>query len=107
MWLRCVRFFCSSRIWYTMCALVTGVQTCALPICQQLAADRRVESHEREELHRRRPQRLLDRCKKDGQWQLEGKAVKTQMRPPTARRLGHNAGRCREIVRASSRERVW
>jgi len=63
---------------------------------QQLAADRRVESHEREELHRRRPQRLLDRCKKDGQWQLEGKAVKTQMRPPTARRLGHNAGRCRE-----------
>src|SRR3546814_20085610 len=26
-------FFCSSRIRHTRCALVTGVQTCALPIC--------------------------------------------------------------------------
>src|SRR3546814_20135761 len=29
---RCV-FFCSSRRRHTRCALVTGVQTCALPIC--------------------------------------------------------------------------
>src|SRR3546814_2133736 len=29
----CVRFFCSSRRRHTRCALVTGVQTCALPIC--------------------------------------------------------------------------
>src|SRR3546814_19646456 len=27
------RFFCSSRRRHTSCALVTGVQTCALPIC--------------------------------------------------------------------------
>src|SRR3546814_3094713 len=26
-------FFCSSRRRHTSCALVTGVQTCALPIC--------------------------------------------------------------------------
>src|SRR3546814_2690656 len=26
-------FFFSSRWWHTRCALVTGVQTCALPIC--------------------------------------------------------------------------
>src|SRR3546814_6881644 len=26
-------FFCSSRRRYTRCSLVTGVQTCALPIC--------------------------------------------------------------------------
>src|SRR3546814_5110477 len=26
-------FFCSSRSRHTRCALVTGVQTCALPIC--------------------------------------------------------------------------
>src|SRR3546814_953623 len=26
-------FFCSSRRRHTRCALVTGVQTCALPIC--------------------------------------------------------------------------
>src|SRR3546814_7874346 len=30
--LRCVSFFFSSRIRHTRCALVTGVQTCALPI---------------------------------------------------------------------------
>src|SRR3546814_1254928 len=29
---RCVLFFCSSRRRHTRCALVTGVQTCALPI---------------------------------------------------------------------------
>src|SRR3546814_13033813 len=31
MWV-CVFFFCSSRRRHTRCALVTGVQTCALPI---------------------------------------------------------------------------
>src|SRR3546814_1794736 len=32
-------FFFSSRRRHTRCALVTGVQTCALPICQRCAAD--------------------------------------------------------------------
>src|SRR3546814_4121519 len=32
-------FFFSSRRRHTRCALVTGVQTCALPICQQHAAE--------------------------------------------------------------------
>src|SRR3546814_98122 len=31
-------FFFSSRRRHTRCALVTGVQTCALPICQDVAA---------------------------------------------------------------------
>src|SRR3546814_6597097 len=31
--LRCFFFFFSSRRRHTRCALVTGVQTCALPIC--------------------------------------------------------------------------
>src|SRR3546814_1211652 len=30
----CVIFFFSSRRRHTRCALVTGVQTCALPICE-------------------------------------------------------------------------
>src|SRR3546814_8687783 len=30
----CVYFFFSSRRRHTRCALVTGVQTCALPICR-------------------------------------------------------------------------
>src|SRR3546814_3025456 len=34
-WYRC---FCSSRRRHTRCALVTGVQTCALPICIQRSA---------------------------------------------------------------------
>src|SRR3546814_5555804 len=32
-------FFFSSRRRHTRCALVTGVQTCALPICQKVAID--------------------------------------------------------------------
>src|SRR3546814_3973580 len=31
----CLLFFFSSRRRHTICALVTGVQTCALPICGQ------------------------------------------------------------------------
>src|SRR3546814_10535929 len=34
----CSKFFCSSRRRHTRCALVTGVQTCALPICFALFA---------------------------------------------------------------------
>src|SRR3546814_2673982 len=34
------RFFFSSRRRQTRCALVTGVQTCALPICNQEHAER-------------------------------------------------------------------
>src|SRR3546814_16894095 len=38
-------FFFSSRRRHTRCALVTGVQTCALPICMRmLLADRRLEA---------------------------------------------------------------
>src|SRR3546814_7244064 len=34
----CIFFFFSSRRRHTRCALVTGVQTCALPISQRAAA---------------------------------------------------------------------
>src|SRR3546814_1648356 len=36
----CCWFFCSSRRRHTRCALVTGVQTCALPICWDYYRDR-------------------------------------------------------------------
>src|SRR3546814_10603382 len=53
----CFFFFFSSRRRHTRCALVTGVQTCALPICdlqgrpgcvcrQYPGAERRVSGHE-------------------------------------------------------------
>src|SRR3546814_15466509 len=32
----CLFLFFSSRRWHTICALVTGVQTCALPISREL-----------------------------------------------------------------------
>src|SRR3546814_2338128 len=43
-----VSFFFSSRRRHTSCALVTGVQTCALPISEveRLRADRRQLSHD-------------------------------------------------------------
>src|SRR3546814_3585335 len=37
----CCIFFCSSRRRHTMCALVTGVQTCALPIFVAAQAESR------------------------------------------------------------------
>src|SRR3546814_2451253 len=41
LWLVCfLFFFFSSRRRHTRCALVTGVQTCALPICLQRPMDR-------------------------------------------------------------------
>src|SRR3546814_3897497 len=36
----CTLFFFSSRRRHTRCALVTGVQTCALPICLSLPSTR-------------------------------------------------------------------
>src|SRR3546814_7324959 len=36
-WTRVGFFFFSSRRRHTRCALVTGVQTCALPICERVA----------------------------------------------------------------------
>src|SRR3546814_7653823 len=40
---RCILFFCSGRRRHTRCALVTGVQTCTLPIsaCRSASAARR------------------------------------------------------------------
>src|SRR3546814_4690826 len=40
-------FFFSSRRRHTRCALVTGVQTCALPICDWLSRNRRRSSAKR------------------------------------------------------------
>src|SRR3546814_8210393 len=47
-------FFFSSRRRHTRCALVTGVQTCALPICLSCRAGRRVASPACGRRHRRR-----------------------------------------------------
>src|SRR3546814_13380119 len=43
----CVVFFFSSRRRHTRCALVTGVQTCALPICSSSAGSSRQRNQPR------------------------------------------------------------
>src|SRR3546814_2884787 len=48
----CVFVFFSSRRRHTRCALVTGVQTCALPICYQIVAgERRWRAAQKAQLH--------------------------------------------------------
>src|SRR3546814_18153829 len=44
-WVLCFVFFFSSRRRHTRCALVTGVQTCALPILDPLSRLRPVHRH--------------------------------------------------------------
>src|SRR3546814_1355678 len=46
-----VMFFFSSRSRHTRCALVTGVQTCALPICFQALVSTRIDAQERSQVH--------------------------------------------------------
>src|SRR3546814_8900816 len=47
MFMLCFVFFFSSRRRHTRCALVTGVQTCALPICRCMSDERTMTGAER------------------------------------------------------------
>src|SRR3546814_2071782 len=89
-------FLCSSRRRHTRCALVTGVQTCALPIFQ-------IRAEEKQEIWTRLETVLRARAQR---WALTGadaaerrthffRAEETEIYAPT-----------REIGRASCRERV-
>src|SRR3546814_6090490 len=59
----CVFFFFSSRRRHTRCALVTGVQTCALPICEIAAQQGELLQHQEQvarlEMERDRLRRML------------------------------------------------
>src|SRR3546814_3148923 len=91
-------FFCSSRRRHTRCALVTGVQTCALPICRH----RKVQCLEKDE--------NLPSLKTVRRDILEFAAP--ARRSPTDRTRRHNppfpfnSGLAWQIGRASCRERV-
>src|SRR3546814_16475273 len=75
----CVFFFFSSRRRHTICALVTGVQTCALPISTDV---RQADVEDRQVMHAlaRRTQRLLP-----------GQAV-ARLEPLRAQRVEHGVG---------------
>src|SRR3546814_2386398 len=87
----CDVFFFSSRRRHTKCALVTGVQTCALPIsgpAGTLSCELRTVNHRYLELSPRLPDDL--------------RAFESQLRERVATKLS----RGKQIGRASCRERV-
>src|SRR3546814_5362931 len=62
-----VCFFFSSRRRHTRCALVTGVQTCALPISWQRGFDQSLTSPSGELYYPDQPQRLAQSVYIDGE----------------------------------------
>src|SRR3546814_9018684 len=109
-------FFFSSRRRHTRCALVTGVQTCALPICPRGGRHR---SPRRTRDGRRRGQSPPPPCARPGSPSTRGRSRGTRRVPAAATSLvGRRGGRWRidawgqataltsEIGRASCRERV-
>src|SRR3546814_6511532 len=101
----CECFF-SSRRRHTRCALVTGVQTCALPICQHNRL--RLEPHTALDRH------LEQRIVGHRQWsarivELDGAAHALATADPAivnVETAGPEAARMAKIGRASCRERV-
>src|SRR3546814_4784430 len=81
-------FFCSSRRRHTRCALVTGVQTCALPICWAFI-----------------PHRALKPAP-DSSVAMATKATTRAALPPGAWTISNTTIAVPEIGRASCRERV-
>src|SRR3546814_9941659 len=72
---QCVLFFFSSRRRHTRCALVTGVQTCALPICRRCVAAGRLYRPETGQLSCRQP-----RCRVTGLFVRNGRARSEERR---------------------------
>src|SRR3546814_12072339 len=120
-------FFFSSRRRHTRCALVTGVQTCALPICCRAGSVRPAALHRvwRAETGRQR-QRRGDREERPGLEEGRNRhGVNLQTHwltscKPSVRRDGYGARRAivietgrgipkrgAELGRASCGERVW
>src|SRR3546814_7627583 len=57
----CVLFVFSSRRRHTRCALVTGVQTCALPICRDIDVAFQICKNENGSRDGRRPNDMSDK----------------------------------------------
>src|SRR3546814_2797117 len=94
-----VRFFFSSRRRHTRCALVTGVQTCALPICM-LAAESIAAAIADGKAHSEVPEYEANLR---GSW-IASELKLVQNAQPAVARFGGDYGT--QIGRASCRERV-
>src|SRR3546814_16324753 len=99
-------FFFSSRRRHTSCALVTGVQTCALPIL--LVADDHSLSLQRRDRRRREPVVLIIEHPDVPRPRLIG--MRRERRREAMQRQHHRRAvrrdRCDELGRASCRESV-
>src|SRR3546814_6964402 len=88
-------FFCSSRRRHTRCALVTGVQTCALPICYV----------DRPNYFGVTVGRYANRIA-GGKFTLDGKSYRLPLNDKVNSLHGGGKGFDKPIGRASCRERV-
>src|SRR3546814_2674452 len=120
----CSSFFFSSRRRHTRCALVTGVQTCALPICAQLKA---YEDWTRAQIlprarsdHRLPPALYADNLKQVGvtdlapdelirRAQLSFVEIQNEMRalaPLVARQNGYKSDDYRDVIRELKKDQI-
>src|SRR3546814_9203442 len=111
-----VAFLFSSRSRHTVCALVTGVQTCALPICPRGAV---ADEPEARSLHDAAGAGAVRRVKKADIFEFYRRLAELNPSPETELEYGNTyqllvavvlsaqATAVGEIGRASGRERVW
>src|SRR3546814_4142430 len=97
-----MKFFCSSRRRQTRCALVTGVQTCALPIA---SVGENASGLAREQRDQGGDQLLIGLVEQQGRGQLALKTADKLCDLGWIGRANHDRRRS-EIGRASCRERV-
>src|SRR3546814_4433583 len=101
-------FFCSSRRRHTRCALVTGVQTCALPISGEIVNRALRRAAFLEHFANRAPCLIgMEACGGAQHWARSLMKMGHQVRLMPARFVkAFNIGNKNEIGRASGRERV-
>src|SRR3546814_5462447 len=94
-------FFFSSRRRHTRCALVTGVQTCALPICIEVLQKQFAQRRTKKTYHAvvagtlKQPEAIIDM------------PIERNPKAPATFRVGANGKSAKtQIGRASGRERV-
>src|SRR3546814_21163452 len=96
-------FFFSSRRRHTRCALVTGVQTCALPICNRLQRIQRAEQQCTDLIS---ALLLLSRNER-GHGATDVARIAEQLLDVHRTQVAGKPLGVRQIGRAACRERVW
>src|SRR3546814_7682749 len=106
MFVYCFFFLFSSRRRHTRCSLVTGVQTCALPISGLLLAERVPDDAHILVLGAGGGSEMKAMAEAHPGWRFTGVDPAGPMLDLAAKVMGPNAHRADQIGRASGRERV-